>query len=51
MEPDSIGTLPSLRCRGIRQFLLAYSPDFFEIMDREDGLEEDAVVLHFPKKR
>jgi len=29
-------TLPSLRDRGVRRRMLSFSPEFFEIMDRED---------------
>ena len=35
-------TLPSLRDEGIRQRMLAYSPEFFEIMDREEEAAEYA---------
>jgi hypothetical protein len=36
-------TLPSLRGKGVGQWMLAYSPDFFQVMDRDEEAAGQAM--------
>jgi hypothetical protein len=37
-------TIPSLQNRSVRQWMLAYRPEFFDILEREEQLEKGVVT-------